>query len=488
MRGKWLGATVLLMVGGICGAATASDSLGAEAEDALSRAVGYFREEVSVHGSYLWSYSEDLTDRRGENEATETQGWVQPPGTPSVGVAYLRAYEATADDRYLEAAGEVVRALYETQLASGGWDYRVEFDPEARKRWHYRTDVEAGDTVRAKRRDTSTYDDNNTQSALRFLMQAGEAFGGGSPEASNEARVCIEYGLTKLLAAQYPNGAWPQRYAGESRGEDDYPVVQARYPETWDREYPKLDYRGYYTFNDSTIRDVVGVFLDAHRRYGKDEYLAAATHGGDFILLAQMPNPQPVWAQQYNAAMEPSWARKFEPASVTGGESVGAVRTLLDIYLYTGDDKYLDVIPPALDWFRRSSIAEDRWARFYELRTNRPLYFTKDYELVYTDDDMPTHYSFQSAYGVRGMIEYAERVMDEGREAVNEAAARERTPEENRARADGLAPSVREIVDALDSRGRWVEDGRVDVRTFNRNVGRLAEYIGLMSSGIRDDG
>jgi len=89
---------------------------------------------------------------------------------------------------------------------------------------------------------------------------------------------------------------------------------------------------------------------------------------------------------------------------------------------------------------------------------------------------------------VRGMIEYAERVMDEGREAVNEAAARERTPEENRARADGLAPSVREIVDALDSRGRWVEDGRVDVRTFNRNVGRLAEYIGLMSSGIRDDG
>ncbi|MEO2004405.1 MAG: hypothetical protein ABGY41_09915, partial [Candidatus Poribacteria bacterium] len=158
MRGKWLGATVLLMVGGICGAATASDSLVAEAEDALSRAVGYFRAEVSVHGTPLWSYYEDLTDRRGENEATETQGWVQPPGTPSVGVAYLRAYEATADDRYLEAAGEVVRALYETQLASGGWDYRVEFDPEARKRWHYRTDVEAGDTVRAKRRDTSTYD------------------------------------------------------------------------------------------------------------------------------------------------------------------------------------------------------------------------------------------------------------------------------------------------------------------------------------------
>ena len=475
MRGKWIGAGLLVCIWGVADV-NAADGLAGQAEEALSRAVRYFREEVSTNGSYLWSYSEDLTDRRGEGDATSTQGWVQPPGTPSVGMAYLRAYEATGDDTYLEAAGEVVHALYETQLASGGWDYRIEFDAENRKRRHYRSDVEAGDTERGKRRDTSTYDDNNTQSALSFLMQADEAFGG----ESEEARRAIEYGLTKLLAAQYPNGAWPQRYAGESRSEDEYPVVKARYPESWEREHPKQDYRGYYTFNDNTIRDVVRVFLDAHRRYGKDDHLAAAKRGGDFILLAQMPNPQPVWAQQYNSKMEPSWARKFEPASVTGGESVGAIRTLLDIYLHTGDDKYLDAIPPALDWFRRSSIGENRWARFYELRTNRPLYFTKEYELVYTDDDLPTHYSFQSSYGVAGMIETAERVMAEGRVAVNEAADRRMTPDEKRARARSLEPRVREIIDALDSRGRWVEDRRVDVRTFNRNVGRLAEYLGLV--------
>ncbi|MAF10316.1 pectic acid lyase [Candidatus Poribacteria bacterium] len=477
MRGKWLGAGILLGAWALATANAAGPSV-AEARDALANAVGYFREEVSVNGSYLWTYSEDLTDRRGEGNATPTQGWVQPPGTPSVGMAYLRAYEATGDVVYMDAAVEVVHALHETQLASGGWDYRIEFDPDNRKRWHYRSDVEAGDTERGDRRDTSTYDDNNTQSALSFLMQAEQAFDGELEEA-----ICaVDYGLTKLLAAQYPNGAWPQRYAGESRGEAEYPVTRARYPDMWEREYPKPDYRGYYTFNDNTIRDVIGVCIEAHRHYGADEYLAAAKRGGDFILLAQMPNPQPVWAQQYNAQMEPSWARKFEPASVTGGESVGAIRTLLDVYLYTGDDKYLDAIPPALDWFRRSSIDENRWARFYELNTNRPLYFTKEYALVYTDDDLPTHYSFQSSYGVSSMIEYAERVMAEGRDAINQAAAREATSDEKRARATRLAPAIGEIIDGLDSQGRWVEDGRMDVRTFNRNVGRLAEYIDLMSA------
>jgi uncharacterized protein YyaL (SSP411 family) len=95
-----------------------------EAKSALSKAVHFFRTEVAVNGSYVWTYSEDLKKRRGEGEATETQGWVQPPGTPSVGMAFLRAYEATGDKTYLDAAVEAAHALTATQLASGGWDYR----------------------------------------------------------------------------------------------------------------------------------------------------------------------------------------------------------------------------------------------------------------------------------------------------------------------------------------------------------------------------
>ena len=35
----------------------------------------------------LWQYSDDLTQREGEGRATDTTVWVQPPGTPSVGMA-----------------------------------------------------------------------------------------------------------------------------------------------------------------------------------------------------------------------------------------------------------------------------------------------------------------------------------------------------------------------------------------------------------------
>ena len=64
----------------------------------------------------------------------------------------------------------------------------------------------------------------------------------------------------------------------------------------------------------------------------------------------------------------------------------------------------------AVKWYRRSAIAPGKWARFYELQTNRPLYFTKDYQLTYSDTDLPTHYSFQSSYGVESMIRYYEAV------------------------------------------------------------------------------
>lgn len=70
---------------------------------------------------------------------------------------------------------------------------------------------------------------------------------------------------------------------------------------------------------------------------------------------------------------------------------------LLDLYRVTGEERFLEPVPRALAWIERSKLADGRLARFYELQTNRPLYFTKDYVLTYDDSDVPTHYSFKSA-------------------------------------------------------------------------------------------
>ena len=50
--------------------------------------------------------------------------WVQPPGTPAVGMAYLDAYDVSGDTLYLNGAIDAARALAWGQLGSGGWDYR----------------------------------------------------------------------------------------------------------------------------------------------------------------------------------------------------------------------------------------------------------------------------------------------------------------------------------------------------------------------------
>ena len=74
-----------------------TSDLPTQAEAALAKAVNYLGTHVATNGGYLWWYSPDLTERAGEGKASETQIWVQPPGTPLVGFAYLRAYEKTKD-------------------------------------------------------------------------------------------------------------------------------------------------------------------------------------------------------------------------------------------------------------------------------------------------------------------------------------------------------------------------------------------------------
>ncbi|HYW79119.1 MAG TPA: pectate lyase, partial [Thermoguttaceae bacterium] len=269
-----------------------------------------------------------------------------------------------------------------------------------------------------------------------------------------------------------------------------FPVKQAEYPDTWPREYPGVKYSACYTFNDNAISDVIDVMFEASRTYENPEYAEAARRAGDFILLAQMPEPQPAWAQQYNAAMHPVWARKFEPASVTGGESQGVMRTLMQIYRETGDKRYLEPIPRAIAYLRRSqlpgsSINGGRLARFYELKTNRPLYFTKDYRMTYSDDDMPTHYSFQISSSLDRIERQYRQLLQLSIEQL------EPRPSDTRRRAtpDQMA-QVRQVIDALDDRGRWVESGRlkyygdddptrrvIDCRTFVENLQTLSAYL-----------
>jgi len=435
-----------------------------EIRAAMKKAAAFYVDRVSLRGGYHFTYTDDLSYGRSEHGEGATQVETQREGTPRAGMAFLEAWWSTGDRFYLDAAAKAAHAGVAGQLCSGGWDYIIEFDPAKRALYPYRADGNCG--AGAKKTPPTTLDDNVTQAMARLLMRVDKELD------FKDAKIhdAVLFALDRLMAAQYPNGAWPQRFA-EPPDPAKFPAKKASYPDSWERKWPGAAYNHHYTFNDNSIADMIDLFLEAGRIYKDPRYNAAAERGGAFILLAQMPEPQPAWAQQYDIDMHPAWARLFEPPSVTGGESQGIMQILMVLYRETGERKYLDAIGPALSYLEKSVFPDKkRIARFLELKTNRPLYITKGtqiqakglgsaridgYEVSYDGSSVITHYS---------VVTSAERLPAIRREY--EALKNERKPREDR--LHGLSPWAGEqirkgdaasIIAGLDERGAWLENG-----------------------------
>lgn len=453
---------------------TAADALAA-----AKSAVRFLTEEVSTEGGYLWRYSADLTLREGEGVVTTQTIWTQPPGTPTLGEAFLDLYAATRDPQFLDAARQVGKALRQGQMLSGGWQASIEFEPQRRAKWAYRT--HAKQPRRAK--DQSSLDDDKSQSSMRFVVRLDKALA-FQDEAVHEMAVFALNGLVEH--GQFANGGFPQVYSRtlqETLPNAIDPSAPASFPDSWSRKYE--GHQNYWyrpTLNDNLAPDVFATLMLAHRVYGDQRYRKAAIKLADFLVLAQLPEPQPAWAQQYSYTMQPIWARKFEPAAVTGGESQGVIRTLLDIYVSTGDKKYLKPIPRALDYLERSQLPDGRLARFYELGSNRPLYFSKDYQITYDDSDMPTHYGFQVASSVAKLrVKYKEvssltqPQLEKRREALGRSTRR--VSEQD----------VSALIESMDERGAWVSSegmrfhkrpgAVIDMRRTAENLTAIAAFL-----------
>jgi len=462
---------------------------------ALRKASGFYLDKVATHGAYHFAYAEDLSYGRSESKEGPHTVEVQREGTPLVGMAYIEAYAATGDRYYLEAARATALAIVSGQHCSGGWDYFIEFDPTERKKYPYRADGPCRDMSTYPGNPMSSLDDNETQAVMRFLARVDKALGFKDAKIHEASR----YAFDSLIKAQYPNGAWPQRF---NRPPDPakHPEKQASFPKSWSWKWPGSGYQSHYTFNDNSISDMIDAYLEGARIYNEPRYLAAAEKGGAFMLLAQMPEPQPAWAQQYDADMHPAWARNFEPPSVSGGESQGVMRTLLVLYRETGNRKYLEPLPRAIAYLKRSALPPvekpseirlralagrpDRMvlARFYELETNRPLYITKGtrvtvkrgssslldgYELTYDDSSVITHYGVLVSGDELRAIEAEYQVLSKAKpESVRRPDdLHGLSPWSQHPRAaqsaKSLAPRVAETIASMDARGAWTEVGNI---------------------------
>lgn len=266
--------------------------------------------------------------------------------------------------------------------------------------WPKNTNLAAPPSAPAGPNTANTIDNNGTTLPMEFLAHVIHA--GGA-----EYEPAFERGLDYLLAAQYPNGGWPQFYP--LRG-------------------------GYYdhvTFNDNAmirvmtlLRDIAEgeapyEFVDAERRGRAQE---AVARGLALILRTQIRQDGVLtaWCAQYDSTLQPAWARAYEPPSLSGAESVGIVR-----YLMSVEDPSPEVIAAvdgAVTWLsavaiegvrvesftdaagqrdRRVVLDENAppiWARFYELETNRAIFLGRDsvvrYEFAQIERERRAGYNY----------------------------------------------------------------------------------------------
>jgi PelA/Pel-15E family pectate lyase len=275
------------------------------------------------------------------------------------------AWYGTADAR------AIADAVLSYQEGSGGWpkniDMTVPRPPRA-----------------AADRPEATIDNQATFTQIRYL---GRVYRATRLERDRDAAL---RGIDYLLRAQYANGGWPQFF----------PL--------------RDDYSRHITFNDGAmigvmtlLDDIVGepaawAWVDEARRGRARD---AVARGVDVILRAQVKveGALTVWCAQHDeVTLAPRPARAYEHVSLSGNESVGIVRFLMDrAQARPASDAAIEA---AVAWFGRVKITGVRldriaapalpggvdrilvrderapalWARFYEPGTNRPIYSGRD--------------------------------------------------------------------------------------------------------------
>lgn len=249
--------------------------------------------------------------------------------------------------------------------------------------WPKNTDMTNPPTGPISAELTNGFDNDATTLPIEFLAKIITA-GGEDPAY----RAAFDRGLAYVLSAQYPNGGWPQFF----------PLREGYY--------------SHITFNDDAMVRILTLLTGVASgeppyafvpQSERDRAAAAVTRGIDVILKTQVrqDGKLTVWCAQHDeTTLAPAWARRFEPPSLSGYESVGLTRFLMS--LNDPSPEVVAAVEGAVAWFRANSIPDIRieafasdagerdrrvvavpgaplqWARFYDLTTNTPVFMGRE--------------------------------------------------------------------------------------------------------------
>ncbi len=307
------------------------------------------------------------------------QGLKKSQPAPSNSKEFEIQYDAKDAWYGSEEASKLTEVILSYQTPSGGWSKSIDYSKGPRRAgthwttqsgegWHY----------------CGTIDNRSTTEQLKFLAAVFTA------TQSDKARAGFMRGIEWIFEGQYPNGGWPQNYP-----------IEPGYHEA-------------ITLNDNAMTHVLEILNDIQSGVSpfawtdaglRTKAAASFQQGLDCVSAAQIHvnGVRTVWCAQHDPlSLAPIGARKKEPPSLSGSESAELLKFLMRKGPLTPDVS--EMVEPALKWFGDHRITglkktkntagktdyvsdpesrEVYWARFYDVKTGKPMFAGAQDGIVY---------------------------------------------------------------------------------------------------------
>ncbi len=342
--------------------------------------------------AYLERSQRQMQVDRATFAAERTAGATEPP-LPKEGFS-ARTMSLSRDEAWYGTpeARQIADVIVSFQTPAGGWSKNLDMSGSPRLPGQsYTTDnlskhpgPEDFDTPKDPHWNyVGTLDNDATNTELHFLALVS----GATPGAPGEPyRTSFLRGIRYLLAAQFPNGGWPQVWPLEG------------------------NYHDAITYNDNAVTESAEVLTTVSEGAGNYSFVpvelrrqaaAAAAHALECILATQVivKGQRTVWAQQHDAlTLVPVSGRNYEPAALSSGESADVLLYLMQ--LPHPSPAVIAAINAGAAWLKATAItgqdwvggrdtpggrhleakagAGPIWARYYSIATGLPVFGDRD--------------------------------------------------------------------------------------------------------------
>jgi PelA/Pel-15E family pectate lyase len=372
----------------VIGTNVVAQSLTQERIDKLPKA------QRAAWSAYLKRSQEQMKTDRATLAAELKPGEVAPPQPAEGRGGFGGGISLRHDDAYYATAPakHIADVVVSFQTPAGGWSKNMsfagalrlpgqpyaannlnafpdpnDFDKPADPKWNY----------------VGTLDNDCTNTELHFLAKVQATMPGKDGDAY---RASFIKGIHYLLAAQFPNGGFPQVYPLEG------------------------GYHDAITFNDNAVSESAETLSDVAEAKPGYEFVpadlrkqaaGAVERALKCILVSQIviDGKKTIWAQQEDAlTLEPVSARNYEPGALAASESADLLEYLMS--LPHPSKELAAAITTGVTWLKGAAVygfeytggrgveggrmlkpkegAGPIWARYYSIPAQKPLFGDRD--------------------------------------------------------------------------------------------------------------